>query len=105
MPSPLPMEIETHVVAGRATATSRLPSPLKSPTAIAADSSAEKDRRDRVGRRGLERAVAGTQVDAVRRHDVEDAVVGEVADGDRARDRILNSPGQAGRFDPGRTTG
>ena len=83
VPSPLPSEIETLSVPARATATSRLPSPLKSPTAIA-DGLVETGIDERAGRGGgLERTVAGTQVDAVRGHDVEDAVVGEVADGDR----------------------
>ena len=70
-------------VPARATATSRLP--------IAVEI-ADRDRGrvsaagidECAGRGGgLERPVAGPQVDAVRGHDVEDAVVGEVADGDR----------------------
>ena len=58
-------------------------SPLKSPTAIADGSSRVGSTSGARRGGGLERAVAGTQVDAVRGHDVEDAVVGEVADGDR----------------------
>ena len=78
------MKIAMLSVPARATATSRLRSPLKSPTAIADGSSPDAGSTSAsAADGGLEGPVAGTQVDAVRGHDVEDAVVGEVADGDR----------------------
>ena len=48
----------------------------------------------RIGSRGLKRPIAGPQVDAVRGHDVVDAVVGEVADGDRREAGALEIRGQ-----------
>ena len=100
------MKIETLSVPASATATSRLPSPLKSPTAIAEGSSSERDRRVAGRGGGLEGPVAGTQVNAVRGHDVEDAVIGEVADGDRRESRNVPSSKLAGEpSDPGPTTG
>ncbi len=87
VPSPLPMKIETQgslfwKPSSQSKATSRLSSPLKSPTTMPTACSPELGSRSPAGGGGLKSPVAGTQMDAVCAHDVEDAVVREVTGGE-----------------------